>query len=180
MFAAIVCVTVVGLSAAREGWGTALFAGALVALGAWRFERDLARRTVRSHGLTRFIAACLLSGYAWLALGGVIVAGAPANDAALHALALGFLFSMVLGHAPLILPAMLKVAVPYHASLCAPLALLHTSLALQVAGDAMACLDWTRIGAPVNALALAAFIINVVVAVQRGRPRQARMTDTLQ
>ena len=76
---------------------------------------------MRGKGLTRFIAVCLLSGYAWLAVGGAVIVaagglapGSPSYDAALHALALGFVFAMVFGHAPIIFPAVLRVAVPYH------------------------------------------------------------------
>jgi hypothetical protein len=86
---------------------------------------------------------CLLAGYAWLAVGGgLFLIGAPlqpgsaAYDVALHALGLGFVFSMVLGHAPIIFPAVLRVNVPYNAAFYAPLALLHGSLLLRVVGDA--------------------------------------------
>src|SRR5690606_34191656 len=43
--------------------------------------------------------------------------------------------SMVFGHAPVILPAVLRVRLPYHPVLYAPLALLHVSLLVRVAGD---------------------------------------------
>ena len=122
-----------------------LFAVALLALAAWLLKQDIARRTVRSTGLTRFIAVCLLSGYFWLAAGALVLLGAgelapgtAGYDAALHALLLGFVFSMVFGHAPIIFPAVLRVTVPYHASFYLPLALLHLSLILRLGGDAAA------------------------------------------
>ncbi len=135
---------------------------------------------MRNRGLTRFIAVCLLSGYAWLAVGGAIIVasgglvpGAPAYDAALHALALGFVFSMVFGHAPIIFPAVLRVAVPYHPTFYLPLALLHVSLVVRLAGDALANFEWTRAGGMLNALALAAFILSTASAVVRGKRRAA-------
>ena len=141
----------------------------------WLGKQDIARRTVRNKGLTRFIAVCLLSGYAWLAVGGAIIVaagglapGSPSYDAALHALALGFVFAMVFGHAPIIFPAVLRVAVPYHPTFYLPLALLHLSLVVRLAGDATARFDWTRIGGMLNALALAAFIASTASAVARG------------
>ena len=74
---------------------------------------------LRATGLTRYIALCLLAGYAWLALSGVLLAmgasfdnGRALWDAALHSILLGFVFSMVFGHAPVILPAVLRVALP--------------------------------------------------------------------
>ena len=125
---------------------------ALVLLALWLFAFDLARITVRQSGLPRYVAVCLLSGYAWLALGGALLAAATAYDAALHAIFVGFVFSMVFGHAPVILPAVLRVRLPYHPALYAPLALLHVSLALRVFVSAPA-------GAWGNAAAIALFIL---------------------
>jgi hypothetical protein len=45
-------------------------------------------------------------------------------------------FAMVFGHAPIIFPAVLRVAVPYHASFYLPLVLLHLSLLVRLAGNA--------------------------------------------
>ena len=157
-----------------------LFGAALVALSLWLLRQDIARRTVRDKGLTRFIAVCLLSGYGWLLLAGAIILGAglvpgsAAYDAALHALMLGFVFSMVFGHAPIIFPAVLRVAVPYHPLFYLPLALLHLSLAVRLAGDLAGLADWRSLGGLLNALALAAFILNTIAAVIRGKfSRQA-------
>jgi hypothetical protein len=75
---------------------------------------------------------------------------------------------MVFGHAPIIFPAVLRVAVPYHPAFYAPLALLHGSLALRLAGDALGQSGWVRLGGMGNALALAAFIVGTLSAVVRG------------
>ncbi|MFA1538286.1 hypothetical protein [Actinomadura monticuli] len=123
----------------EPGWRLTGFG--MVVLAGWLAVHDIARRTVRGNGLPRFAAACLLAGYAWLAVAGSIwlAAGRPAStglyDAALHAVFLGFVISMVFGHAPVILPAVLRVRLPYHPLLYAPLALLHASLVVRVAGD---------------------------------------------
>jgi hypothetical protein len=125
---------------------------ALVLLALWLFAFDLARVTVRQAKLPRFVAVCLLAGYFWLAAGGALIALSVAYDAALHAIFVGFVFSMVFGHAPVILPAVLRVSFPYHPVLYLPLALLHASLAVRVAVS-------TQIGAWGNAAAIALFIL---------------------
>ena len=124
LFVALLVVFGAGLLGSGSRWGAPTFAVALLGLAAWLFRNDIARRTVHQKGLTRFIAVCLLSGYAWLALGGLVMLAARsacAGNACLrcgvHALGLGFVFSMVFGHAPIIFPAVLRVAVPYHAEL---------------------------------------------------------------
>lgn len=156
--------------------GTLAFAAALVALALWLVRYDVARRTVRQQGLARFIAVCLLAGYAWLALGGAIILvagglgpGSASYDAALHALMLGFVFSMVFGHAPVIVPAVARVKVPYHPTFYAPLALLHGSLVVRVAGDAMGSYPWRSAGGLLNAIALLAFVVGTIAALVRGR-----------
>ncbi|BEL03079.1 hypothetical protein Q0Z83_012700 [Actinoplanes sichuanensis] len=123
--------------------GTVLFGLALLAVTAWLVVFDVARRTIRSNGLPRYAAAGLLAGYAWLALAGLLWAGAgpvsegPRYDAALHAVFLGFVVSMIFVHAPVILPAVLRRPLPYHPVLYLPLVLLHVSLLVRVGlGDA--------------------------------------------
>lgn len=165
----------VSLGAAWQPEGALRAAGALlVLLAAWLARYDIASRTVRAKGLTRYIALCLLTGYAWLAFGGValfLVPGASRElwDAALHALMLGFVFSMVFGHAPVILPAVLRVAFPYRAVLYLPLALLHASLAARVAGDLAHEAGWRAAGAVGNAAAVALFIVTGAVLVVSAR-----------
>ena len=69
-----------------------------------------------------------ISGAAWIATS----LGLPWRDAALHALALGFVFSMMLGHAPVILPAVARVKLLFGPVFYVPLAVLHGSLAARL------------------------------------------------
>jgi hypothetical protein len=175
-FALLLLAIGAGLVSTGTPWGPSLFSAGLLGLAAWLLRQDIARRTVRGRGLTRFIAVCLLSGYGWLGVGAVLwlggAAGTPGSnvhDAALHAITLGFVFSMVFGHAAIILPAVTKFAVPYHPTFYVPLALLQASLVVRLGGDAAGRTDWTRAGAWLNAVALAAFLLGTLAAVVRGR-----------
>jgi hypothetical protein len=121
--------------------GVRLSGAGLIALGLWLLTRDIARRTIRQAGVTRFIAACLLPGYAWLTFAGGLwlfgkLSSGMSYDAALHSVLLGFVFSMIFGHAPIILPAVLNTPVIFRPIFYAHLILLHASLALRIAGDA--------------------------------------------
>jgi hypothetical protein len=175
VFAAIVLAIGLSIVGAGAAWGPPLFGLALVALALWLAKQDVARRTVRGKALTRYIAICLLAGYAWLAVGGAIALaggfapGSRGYDAALHALALGFVFSMVLGHAPIIVPAVLRVDIPYRRWFYLPLVLLHATLALRVAGDALGDASWIRAGGVGNAIALVAFVAAMALAAASGR-----------
>lgn len=151
----------------------------LVALAGWLFAFDLARKTLRGAGLARYIAVCLLGGYAWLAIGGAIQAtlaaqrAGPHYDAALHAFFVGFVFSMVFGHAPVILPAVLRVALRYTPWFYLPVAVLNLSLALRVAGDLAGMHGLRAAGSAGNALAIALFIATAASASAHGRLRPA-------
>jgi hypothetical protein len=155
--------------------GRRVFGVALLALAAWLCVQDIARRTARDPGLTGYIGRCLLSGYVWLAIGGALLAGPGAVyggfawDAAAHAVLLGFVFSMVFGHAPLIVPAIGRANVPYHWSFYVPLALLHLSIAVRLAGDLAEAVPLRATGAVLNAVAILAFVLSTVTAVARGR-----------
>jgi hypothetical protein len=139
----------------------------LVLLALWLSVFDLARVTVRQSGLPRYVAVCLLAGYFWLAVGGALMALSLGYDAALHAIFVGFVFSMVFGHAPVILPAVLRVRFPYSPFLYLPLVLLHASLALRVTVS-------TGIGAWGNAAAIALFIATGALICIKGAGARAR------
>ena len=151
------------------------FSAALTSLALWLLWNDIARKTVRQHALTRFIAVCLLSGYAWLLVGGLIGLWAAtlqpgsSYDAFLHAILAGFVFSMIFGHAPVIFPAVTGFRIPYHAVFYLPLAVLHLSLFIRIGGDLTSLADWRSSGSALNAIALVLFILNMVTAVIRGK-----------
>ncbi len=182
VFAHILAVLLAGMTSATltPRLGTLIFGAALLALALWLLRQDIARRTVKEQGLTRYIAVCLLTGYVWLALSGAIILvagglaqGGLAYDAAVHALMLGFVFSMVFGHAPIIFPAVARVSMPYHPVFYVPLALLHGSLALRLMGDLAANAEWRALGGAANAVALVAFLLNTLIAVIRGQRKRA-------
>jgi hypothetical protein len=122
------------------------------------------------------MAVCLLTGYVWLAVAAVIWAwqGAltqgPAYDSALHAVFLGFAMSMVFGHAPVILPAVLRVRLPHHPRDYAVLALLHISLALRIVGGDLGRIEVLRLlGGILGVVTLLAFVGNSAASVYGAR-----------
>lgn len=141
----------------------------LIAIALWLARYDLATRTVRSRGITRYIALCLLSGYVWLALGGALLVLGAARDAALHALLLGFVFSMVFGHAPVIFPAVLRIALPYRPAFYLPLAVLHLSVLLRFGADILDDAALRLAGGFGNALAIGLFIVTAAVLAMTAR-----------
>ena len=170
LFAAglVLALSVFGLGARLSGLG-------LLVLTFWLLRYDIARRAVRKAGLTRFVAVSLLSGYLWLGVAGLLglrfggLAAGLHYDAWLHAIFLGFVFAMIFGHAPIIFPAVLGVAVPFRPAFYSHLALLHLSLVLRVVGDVAAWWPGRLWGGLLNVVAVLLFLGNMARAVVEGR-----------
>jgi hypothetical protein len=180
---ALAIATILSGAAASRWWpegGVRVLGVGLLAVTWWLARYDVARRTVHQHGLTRFMAVCLLGGYAWLGIGGVIaLVAAPAMpgvlyDAMLHAVFLGFVISMVFAHAPIIFPAVLGVPIAYAPRFYLHVAMLHVSLAVRLAGDLVESLGlWRSWGGLLSAFALVLFVLNMarsMAAAGRLRP----------
>jgi hypothetical protein len=165
------------IAVARLDLGVRLAGASFLGLGLWLLRYDIARRTVRREGIPRFSAIAILSGSLWLAASGAlaVVVGAvyagPLYDALLHGLFVGFVFAMIFGHAPIIVPALLKL--PYNFSRWSylPLALLHASLLVRVAGDLSGMAAVRRWGGMLNAVAILLFLLVTAASILRARPR---------
>jgi hypothetical protein len=159
--------------------GTRIASIGMLGLSLWLLRYDIARRTIFKKGLPRFVAICLLSGYVWLgaagfmglAFGGV-VAGVR-YDAFLHSIFLGFVFSMIFGHAPIIFPAVTGVQVSFYPMYYAYLTLLHLSLLARITGDLMISQPLRLWGGLLNGIALLLFILFNAYSVVKAKRMQA-------
>jgi len=166
-----------------RGGGVAMGALVLVLAG-WLAGYDIARRTVRSSGLPRFAAVCMLSGQVWLAVAGTIwltqspVVDGAAYDAVVHALFLGFAMSMVFAHAAIILPAVTRIPLPYRRAMWLPWVVLQASVLLRLyGGDLHASELARRLGGAGNGVALVLFVLVAVGSAAAARRRLSRDTQ---
>lgn len=150
--------------------GAILYGLALLVVTGWLLRHDIACINIRKNGQTRFFAAAMLAGYVWLGAAGAMLLALPpgktafAYDMSLHAVLIGFVFSMVFGHALIILPAVTGMALRYNRILYGPLFLLHLSVAVRV-GAGLAEWDPGRKGSGILAIAaLASFALSVAVS----------------
>lgn len=141
----------------------------------WLIRHDIARRTIRVAGITRYMATGLLVGYAWLAVSGALWmasglnVASPTYDAALHTLFLGFVMSMIMAHAPIMIPALAGIPFPFRAEMWIPVALFQISVLTRVVGGLAGLFELRKWGAMLNAIALALFLVTVIVTVIRGQ-----------
>lgn len=159
------------LSLVLPAIGYPLLGASVLTLVAWLVRFDIATKTIRSSGLPRFTAACLLAGYAWLAVTAgiwLMSRSSPsggAYDAAVHAVFLGFTMSMIMAHAPIILPAVLRRPLPYTPAFYVAVALLHGSLLIRVVlGDGFGGAYARDFGSALNVAAVVLFLITAATS----------------
>jgi len=180
VFAVASALVLVGAARSELAAETAPFTGVgLLLMTTWLMVYDVARRTVLQGGRTRFSAFCMLGGYAWLDVAALLLLVAPPGattfgyDAVIHAIAIGFVLSMVFGHAPIILPAITGVRIGYSPAAYGPLILLHASLALRIAGDLFEWIDMRRYSAALTVLALASYVAVLLLSSRDARTGSA-------
>ena len=154
--------------------------GVLMADTAWH---DIARGTVRMNGLPRLAAVCMLSCYAWALVPALMWVIAPpafdgyGYDAGIHAITIGFVVSMLLAHAPVIIPAVARREVPYHSAMWVPFAFLQVALLLRLlAGAREAAYPW-RLGGTLGVVGMLLFVattLTVTIRRARAASREAR------
>ena len=157
-------------------WGARLSGLAMLALSFWFLRNDLATRNIRhANPLTRYIAICLFSGFIWLSISGVInlyfgaLYAGPFYDAALHAVFVGFVISMIFGHAPIIFPAILGVPVTFYPAFFGHLILLHLSLILRITGDLTNLFTIRKWGGLLNEVAILLFLGMTIYSIVKGK-----------
>lgn len=115
-------------------FGGSRITGILIALIAlWLLRFDMARKSIKKKGEYRYIGLGLIVGFVWLLVHALIMIfmenHALYYDLWVHSFFLGFAFSMIWAHAPIIFPAVVKVKrLIYHPMLFIPWLLFQLSL----------------------------------------------------
>jgi hypothetical protein len=165
-------------------WGVPLLGLGASLMAVWLLRYDIARRTIRQPGLPRYIAACLLLGYGWLGFGGIMaiwkgaVFAGPDYEIILHAYLLGFVFSMIFGHAPIILPALTGLQLRFTPVFYGHLALLHVTLACRMYGDLAGDFIARQRGGLLNTITILLFLVVTVLTVFRSNTEWKRMNTS--
>ena len=177
LFGAVILIYLAGIIAATFNMqlGTRLNGAALLFIALWSLRNDIAWRNLRHKlPLTRYIAWCLALGFVWLGVGGGLSLGfgaqvaGPRYDALLHVVFVGFVISMIFGHAPIIFPAILGVPINFQPMFYVHLGLLHVSLVLRVTADYASLHALRMWSGLLNEVAILLFIGMTVYSVRKG------------
>lgn len=122
------------------GWATLLLVVS-IALHDMALRGSKNKKTLSTaHGLHNFLKLALILSYAWLFTAAIAlilstkISAAIQKDILFHLFGLGFVFTMILGHAPLILPAALGKLPPTKAPVI-PFLLFQTATIFRMVGD---------------------------------------------
>ena len=120
--------------------GDYLFSASLTLTGLWLLRYDMALKSIKKAGQFRYSASLLIVGYIWLIITAALAIFAAdyiySYDATLHAFFIGFVFSMIFAHAPIILPAVVGVVKKtYHPVLYFWFIILQISIIMRISGD---------------------------------------------
>jgi hypothetical protein len=176
---AFLIIFVLGISVSFHSYGNIASGTALVAISLWLLKNDAIAIGLRKKSLTRFVSISLLLGYTALLVAGIFFISFSdhwlAYDALVHTFFIGFAFSMIFAHGPIILPGVLGISFkPYHKSLYLWLILLHTSWLIRVFADAYSETLWRKYSGLLSAITILGYFATIAfltVREQHGKIR---------
>lgn len=129
-------------------------------------KSEMAWKALKKGGQFSYIATAILSGYLWLGIhafwASLGIDHPLYYDIYLHTFFLGFGFSMIWAHAPIIVPALLRRQLKlYHPSFWVLLGLFHLSLMARVVSSALLELEARWIFSSVNGVMIVLFFITL-------------------
>jgi hypothetical protein len=151
--------------------GKYLLGLALIGIGIWLVRNDIVKISLNKNGKHQYIAVLLLIGYIWLIITGIITSALPNGgyiyDAMVHSFFLGFAFSMIFAHGPIIIPGILKKNYDlYSKSLYVWIIGFQITLLLRIIGDFTNIETLRLLGGLGNAIFILCFFGNIIVNVR--------------
>lgn len=147
--------------------GNLVLAAGVILCAAWLLTYDMAFKALRKKGHHQYSAIVLVAGYIWLLFSGFFMLSGTVNalwyDAVLHCFFIGFIFSMIFSHAPIIIPCIIKKPVKiYRPILYFWFGMLHISLASRIVADVFILMELRKWSGMFNGIAILAFFASVV------------------
>jgi hypothetical protein len=164
----ILAISFISLFLSFHSGGNIGFAVSLILTAIWLLKYDMAFKSAKLKGQHRYSGLLLITGYAWLIVTAAIMLiwqRFPFGyDAMLHSFFIGFVFSMIFSHAPVILPAVMKLPLKvYRPVLYAWFVLLQLSLAARIVADINDFAEVRKYSGLVNGISFLMFFVTIGV-----------------
>lgn len=165
-----ISVFIIGVMVPYHTFGRYISGVGLILMAIWLFHYDIARKSVKAHGMHRFTGSLLLAGYFWMLICGIIMIHEFETifnyDAMLHAFFLGFTFSMIFAHAPIIFPGVAGLNIkPFHWQLFIWAATLQITIALRIYGGLVMDSPLRTMSGMLSAVVILLFFINLIILI---------------
>lgn len=168
----LLVIYLIGCALSFHGPGNYIAAASLTGIALWLMRHDVVSVNLKKQHLYRYVGIALLSGYFSLLLSAlfIILAGnAPLGyDVFVHGIFIGFVFSMIFAHGPIILPGVLGIsAKPYHPLFYVWLVILHLSWLSRSAADLMLDIQLRKYSGVLSTIAILGYFASLAVVTIR-------------
>jgi hypothetical protein len=172
LFMGMLLTFVIGCLISFHGIGSYLAAVSLAGSSIWLMRHDVVGLNLKKKDLPRYVGVALLSGYFALLLSGIflpLLTEQPLGyDILVHCFFIGFVFSMIFAHGPIILPGVLGLSVkPYHPIFFIWLALLHGSWITRAIADITLDMQWRKYSGLISTIAIIGYFLSLAVVTIR-------------
>jgi len=157
-----------------HGTGKLICGLALCGIALWLMRHDMIAINLKKRAMPKFAAVSLLCGYISLLLTGVFFISLSdqwlSYDAIVHSFFLGFVFSMIFAHGPIILPGVLGISLtPFSRILYLWLSLLQISWLTRIASDIVVDMNIRKVSGLFSAIAILGYFFTMAIITIRSQ-----------
>jgi hypothetical protein len=176
VFIGILLSFVVGAFCSFHGAGNVTCGIILVGISLWLLGNDLIGIDIKKDNMPKYVAIGLLTGYIALLFTGIfffVLSDRWLNyDVIVHTFFIGFVFSMIFAHGPMILPGIMGISAnPFHKILYVWLALLQVSWLVRIFADFALEMETRKISGLLSAAAILGYFVTIAVLTFRRHSR---------
>jgi hypothetical protein len=174
MFIGILASFFIGVFFSFHGAGNLICGLALIGTAVWLLRNDVIGINLKKNNLPKYVAISLLMGYVALLMTGIFFFVLSdqwlSYDVIVHSFFIGFVFSMIFAHGPIILPGILGRSVtPFNKILYVWLAILQVSWIIRLFADVLMEMEIRKISGLLSTAAILGYLITMAVLTIRTR-----------
>ena len=155
-------------------YGNYIFGIGIICVSLWLLKFDIAFKNLKQKGQPHYSALTIIIGYFWLIVSAFYIITADTYnhfdyDALLHSFFLGFAFSMIFAHVPIIFPSLFKLKIKiYHPVYYVIITLMNLSVAARIIGDQLQSDELRKWAGLTNGLVILLFFMSTIIIVFNG------------